>query len=172
MYNYFTNDCLSVSLRRNSDNTLSLSIGSDYGNGRFHKSQLHVCEKRLAQSLEELWKAVKSKKLQSVFVGFSECDYYDNMTDMYDTPNAYMKRGKRKAEIGSSEHGCIPKDWSINLSATILDTTTINPILEVVKNALGFSKFKAMEKELVKRLRPVLQKKEGYAKYYLESDED
>jgi hypothetical protein len=170
MYNYFSNDCLEITLQRNRDNNLSLHISSDYANERFHKQQLYADEKRLASAVEELWKSVKSKKLQAVHVGFGEIDHYDDMTNMYDTPTAYIKRGKRKAEIGSREHGSIPKDWSINLSATILNTTTINPILEVVKNALGFSKFKPIEKLLVKALRPVLQKKKDSVIYYNESE--
>jgi hypothetical protein len=101
-------------------------------------------------------------------VGFGEIDYYDNMTDMYCTPVASIKRGKRKAEIDYCDHGAIPKDWSINLSAVILNTTTINPILEVIESAIGLSKFKIMEKELIKKLRPVLQKKKTYVNYYKE----
>ena len=162
MYNYFTNECLSISLQRNKDNNLNLHISSDYGDGRYHKQQLYADAKRLATSLEELWKSIKSKKLQSVYMKFGEIDWYDDMTDMYDTPTAYMKRGKRKAEIGASEHGSIPKDWSINLSASILNTTTINPILEVIKNAIGMNMYRPIEKLLIMTLRPVLQKKKEY----------
>lgn len=162
MNTYFTKECLEITLDRNKENNLCLHISSDYGNSRFRKQQLHACEKRLAMAVEGLWKSVKSKKLQSVHVGFGECDYYDNMTDMYETPTAYIKRGKRKAEIGSREHGSIPKDWEIHLSAKILNTTTIGPILEVIKNALGYSIFKENEKLLVAKLRPVLQKKKDY----------
>jgi hypothetical protein len=54
MYMYFTNDCLSITLERDHDNNLRLHISSDYADGRFHKQQLHACEKRLGDSLEEL----------------------------------------------------------------------------------------------------------------------
>jgi hypothetical protein len=172
MYNYFTNECLSISLERNKDNSLSLEVSSDFGNSNYRKQQLHVCEKRLATAVEDLWKAVKSKKLQSVHVGFGEIDYYDNMTDIYHTPTAYIKRGKRKAENGWREHGSIPKDWSINLHARILDTTTIGPVMQVIQNAIGFSKFKPIEKQLTKTMRPVLQKKKAYGSYYNENTED
>lgn len=114
---------------------------------------------------------MKSKKLQSARAGFGEIDHYDDMTDIYDTPVVSMKRGKRKAEIDYCDHGSIPKDWSINFSARILNTTTINPVLEVVKAVLGYTKFKAMEKELVKALRPVLQKKKQYVNYYKQTSD-
>ena len=129
---------------------------------------MFACEKRLAKALESTWKAIKTKKLQSLHVGFGEIDWYDDMTDMYSTPTAYMKRGKRIAEVSSREHGSIPKDWSIHLSARILDTTTINPVLEVVKNAIGFTLYKQMEKQLIKTLRPVLQKKKDHSCFGLE----
>ena len=166
MYNYFTKECLSINLERDKDNNLHLHISSDYGNQRYHKQQLHVDSKRLAEAVEKLWKSVKSKKLQSVHVGFGECDHYDDMTDVYHTPTAYIKRGKRIAETGWREHGSIPKDWSINLHARILDTTTIGPVMQVIQNAIGFSKFKPIEKELIKKIRPVLQKKKEYVNCY------
>ena len=173
MYGYFTNECLSISLERKSDGNLTLHISSDYGNQRFHKSQLNVCEKRLATEVEKTWKDIKTKKLQTLFVGFGEIDHYDDMTDMYNTPTAFIKRGKKRAETGWREHGSIPKDWSINLHANILNTTTINPVLEVVKQSIGFSMFKPIEKELIKKMRPVLQKKKEYVNcYYSEDSED
>ena len=162
MYNYFTKECLEITLERNKDNNLILSISSDYGDGRYHKSQLYTDKKRLAESLQQLWKSVKSKKLQAVHIGFGEQDHYDDMTDMYETPTAYIKRGKRIATIGSREHGSIPKDWSVDLSARILDTKAINPVLEVIKNAIGLNLYKPMEKDLIKALRPVLQKKKSH----------
>lgn len=167
MYNYFTKDCLEITLERDKDNNLILHISSDYGNGRYHKQQLYADEKRLAESLQQLWKSVKSKKLQSVHVGFGECDHYDDMTDMYETPTAYIKRGKRVATIGSREHGSIPKDWEVHVSARLLDTSTIGPVLEVIKNAIGFNLYKPMEKLIIKTLRPVLQKKKNYIHFGL-----
>ena len=169
METYFTNECLSISLERHKDNSLSLEIGSDFGNSRFRKSQLNVCEKRLATAVERFWKSTKTKKLVGVHVGFGAIDHYDNMTDIFYTPTAYIKRGKKKVENGWREHGAIPKDWSVNLHAAIADTTTINPVLEVVKNAIGYTKFKPIEKELIKKFRPVLQKKKDYGNYYSEN---
>jgi hypothetical protein len=167
MYGYFSNDCLEITLERNRDNKLALHISSDYGDSRYHKQQLHACEKRLAEELEKTWKAIKTKKLQTLVVGFGEIDHYDDMTDIYETPTAYIKRGKRKAQIGSREHGSIPKDWSVNLHANLLDTTTIGPVLEVVKNAIGFTMYKPIEKLLIKSFRPVLQKKKTYVNFGL-----
>ena len=165
----FVEDCLTLSVeRRNSD--LVLLIESDFA-GRCHKSQLYVDDKRLAGQLEELWKSIKTKKLLRMHVGFSEIDYYDNMTDMYEVPSASIERGLKRARIGSSEHGAIPKDWSICLSSRIADTTTVGPIIEVCKKTLGSRLFTpAVEKAFVKKLRPVLQKKTNYANFYNEND--
>jgi hypothetical protein len=178
MYGYFTNDCLSISLQRNRDNKLALHISSDYGNERYHKQQLYACEKRLAEELEKTWKAVKSKKLQSLFIGFGEIDHYDDMTNMYTTPTAYIKRGKRKAEISCREHGSIPKDWSVGVHAIILDTTTIGPVLQVIESVLDYRKynglckdFNLMKKQLTKAFRPILQKKKDYVNFGM-SDAD
>ena len=176
MYGYFTKDCLGISLERGRENKLILHISSDYANERYHKQQMYACEKRLAEELEKTWKAIKSKKLQSLFVGFGEIDHYDDMTDIYETPNAFIQRGKRKAQIGSREHGSIPKDWSVNLTAVLLDTTTIGPVLQVVESVLDYKKFNGlskefnvMKKELTKAFRPVLQKKKEYGNYYPEN---
>jgi hypothetical protein len=171
MYKYFTNNCLSIILERDHDNNLRLHISSDYANGNYHKQKLYIDEKRFAISLEDLWKSIKTKKLQSIRAGFGEIDYYDNMTDIYTTPVVSMMRGKRKAEIEYCNHGSIPKDWSMNLSAVILNTTTINPILEVIETAIGLFRFEAIKKELVKMLRPVLQKKKTYVNYYKQTEE-
>jgi len=177
MYNYFTKDCLDITLERGREDKLILHISSDYGKEAFHKQQLFVDEKRLATELERTWKEVKSKKLQSIFIGFGECDHYDDMTNIYYTPTAYIKRGKRKAEMGSREHGCIPKDWSVNFSAVLLDTTTIGPVLQVVESALDHKKYNGLSKEynllkkqLTKAFRPILQKKKVYVNYHIDEE--
>ena len=73
----------------------------------------------------------------------------------------HIERGLKKARIDEREHGSIPKDWSFNLNAMFTDTTTVTPILEVVKSALGSLFTTKMEKEFKKVLKPVLQKKDG-----------
>lgn len=163
--NLFTQDELSVSVNRlNQDNKIRLSISSDFS-GSSRKSQLYVNEKRVAEDVESFWKGIKTKKLLAMSVSFSEIDWYDDMTNMYETPIVRIERGLKKAKVGFKDHGSIPKDWSVDMYATFADTTTNTPILEVIKSALG-SKFDATaEKEFIKALKPFLQKKVSVASW-------
>lgn len=163
MRNYFVRDYLSISVERlSTDNQLRLSISSDF-TGSSRKSQLYLNEKRLAGDVESLWKSIKTKKLLKLSVGFGEIDYYDNMTDMYEVPYATIERGLKKARIGFSSHGSIPKDWSCDLVMRFADTSANTPIMEAVKATLGSMFTPKLEKEFVKKLKLVLQKKERYA---------
>lgn len=170
MYRNFTNECLSISAERGSENKIILSISSDYA-GSCRKSQLYVDEKRLGQQLEEVWKSIKTKKLLRLRAFFGECDHYDDMTNMYTTPIVYMERGLKRVKFDEREHGSIPKDWSYEVRAVLADTTTNTAILEVLRKVM-YSKFgKDVEKQFIKKLRPLLQKKVNHVSYYSESDE-
>lgn len=161
MKNYFITDYLNITVRRVVNNELTVRISSDYSCSN-RKSQLYVNENTLASDVESLWKSIKTKKLLNLFVGFGEIDYYDNMTDVYDVPFADIKRGLKKARIGFNEHGSIPKDWNVTLHMTFADTTTKTPIIEAIKKSIGSYFTPAKEKELTKKLKPFLQKKETY----------
>ena len=172
MYRNFKNDCLLISVERSSkENKLILTISSDWA-GDCHKSQLHVDEKRLGLQLEEVWKSIKTKKLLKLKASFGEIDWYDDETDMYETPIVFMERGLKRARFDSRNHGSIPKDWSFDVLAVFADTTTNSAILETLRKVM-YSKFtKEIEKKFIKELRPVLQKKKESAQYYSESDEE
>ena len=170
MKNYFTSECISISLGRMNETDICLSISSDYS-GSERKQQLYVNEKRLAEQVERFWKSIKTKKLVLMQVSFGEQDYYDNEVDVYETPVVTIKRGLKKARMGAQTHGCIPKEWSFDFSCRFKDTSTSTPILEVVKSALGSFFTEKHEKELKKALKPFLQKKAKYANYDIE-DED
>ena len=161
----FDRDTLSIGVSRRSDNTLRLEISSDFSQSN-HKSQLYVNENRLADMVEQTWKSIKTKKLQKLVVSFGEIDYYDDMTNVYETPVVRIERGLRRAKLSHREHGSIPKDWSFDMTALFSDTTTNTPILEVIKNALGSYFTPEIKKAFVKSLRPVLQKKVQGASYY------
>jgi hypothetical protein len=164
----FTQESLSVCVNRlSTDNKISVSISSDYS-GSDRKSQLYVNDKRLAEEVETFWKSIKTKKLLSMSVSFDEIDWYDNMTDIYETPIIRIQRGLKKAKIGSQDHGSIPKDWGVDLYCTFADTTTNTPILEVVKGALGSHFDTKAEKEFIKALKPLLQKKVSGARWHVE----
>lgn len=170
MQNLFTSNCLDISVMRDQDSTLRLRISSDFS-GSNRKSQLWVNEDRLAKDVETFWKSVKTKKLLAAQIRFSEIDWYDDMTDMYETPFISIKRGLKRAKIGSDSHGSIPKDWSIDFAAKIADTTTISPIIEVVKAVLGRHFNSDVEKDFTKKLRLVLQRKANSANFYRDGDE-
>ena len=166
----FTQESLSVHVNRlSTDNKISVSISSDYS-GSERKSQLYVNDKRLAEEVETFWKSIKTKKLLSMSVSFDEQDWYDSMTNIYETPIIRIERGLKKAKIGSQDHGSIPKEWGVDLYCTFADTTTNTPILEVVKSALGSYFDAKAEKEFIKALKPLLQKKVTVARWQVEYD--
>ena len=101
-------------------------------------------------------------------VSFDEQDWYDSMTNIYETPIIRIERGLKKAKIGSQDHGSIPKEWGVDLYCTFADTTTNTPILEVVKSALGSYFDVKAEKEFIKALKPLLQKKVTVARWQVE----
>ena len=164
----FTQNELSVHVNRlNQEDKIRICISSDYS-GSDRKSQLYVNDKRLAEEVEIFWKSIKTKKLLSMSVSFGEIDWYDNMTDIYETPIVRIERGLKKAKVGHREHGSIPKDWSVDMYCTFADTTTNTPILEVVKSALGSYFDTKAEKEFIKALKPLLQKKVSGASWEVE----
>jgi len=169
MKSNFSQNYLSIHLGRAGVDEITLGISSDYS-GSQRKSQLYVNEKSLAVDVERFWKSIKTKKLIILSVGFGEEDYYSNETDMYDTPVVSMRRGLKKARIGANSHGCIPKEWSFDMSCRFKDTTTITPILEVVKQALGSYLSEKDEKAFRKAVKPFLQKKDRYVNFSLEED--
>lgn len=163
----FTSNCLSIGLSRGNDSEIRMVISSDYSKSN-RKSQLWVNEKSMAEDVLNLWKGISTKKLLRLNVSFGEIDYYDNMTDMYEVPTFSIERGLRKARIGHTDHGCIPKEWSIDLRAKFADTKVITPILEVVKAVLGTYFTDIHEKAFTKTVRPFLQSKQSYANYEFE----
>jgi len=171
MRNHFTKDFLEISVERKAeDNKLVLHLTSE--TGMCHKSQLYVNEKRLAEDLERFWKSIKTKKLLRLSTYFGEVDWYDDEVDVYETPHVAIQRGLKRAKIGYGTHGSIPKDWTFTMTSVFADTTANTPIMEVIKSALGSYFTPQIEKEFVKKLRPVLQKKVKYANYQGGSDGD
>jgi hypothetical protein len=158
MKNLFTNDCLSVSVNRLQEDKIRLCISSDFS-GSSRKSKLYVNEERLSNDVESFWKNTKTKKLLGMSVSFGEIDWYDDMTNMYETPIVKIERGLKRARVSHKDHGSIPKDWSVDVYFTFADTTTNTPIMEVVKGALGSYFNSEAEKKFIKELKPFLQKK-------------
>lgn len=152
----FSKRCLEIRISSN-DQGVYVRIESDYAYSD-RKSRLYVDEKKLEKEVENFWKSVKTKMLTKMTVSFGEIDWYDDMTDMYDTPIVSIERGLKKAKTRHNEHGSIPKDWSFGATFTFKPTKVITPIIEVVELALGSLISKEKSEEFVKVARPVLQK--------------
>ena len=171
MNSNFTKDCLQINLGRNSDNTISVEVSSDYAFSS-RKSELRVNEDKLRNEVEQFWKSIRTKKLLSIRVYFDEIDWYDDEVDVYQTPIIAIERGLKKAKISERNHGSIPKDWSINVRMKFDDTTTNTPILEVIEKLL-VHKFPTQAKvEIIKKMKPFLRKEEKYVSYYNSNDDE
>lgn len=158
MKSNFRQDTLEIDISRSSDNGIVIAITSDYSRSQ-RKSKLYVNEKVLAEEVERFWKGIKTKKLLRMSVSFDEIDWYDDMTDIYETPVIHIQRGLKKARISSEDHGSIPKEWGFSLVAKIADTTTKTAIVEIIKGAIGSYYDIVLEKKLKKGLTQFLQKK-------------
>lgn len=167
MERLFTNSCLSIGVSRSSNDKLRVDISSDFS-GSSRKSQLYVNKDYVGEQFEKSWKSIKTKKLIEMRLSFGEIDWYDDMTDVYETPIVHIARGQKKVRFGTREHGSIPKDWSIDVTAYVSDTTTKTPIIEVVKKVLGSYFTSDMEKKFTKELKLVLQKKTQHCNLYNE----
>ena len=164
MQNNFVSDYVEISVGRTTDGGIHLEISSDYS-GSDRKSQLYVNEKALALEVEKFWKSIKTKKLQSLNVSFGDIDWYDNDCNIYHTPIVTIKRGLKRARVSENSHGSIPKEWSFDFLANFNDTTTITPILEVVKATLGSWVDEKFVKDFRKAMKPFLRKEKTYANY-------
>lgn len=157
MESLFQRETISFNLHRR-ENLIYLSISADYSHSE-RKSRLYVNGKRLAEQLESTWKRITTTKFKSIRLSFYEIDWYDDMTDIYNTPIVSIEKGLRKAKIDSTEHGSIPKEWGIEANCVFENLQTKKPILDTIKEILG-SKFTAeMEKDFVKKYNPIIANK-------------
>lgn len=171
MNSNFTKDCLQINLGRNSDNTISVEVSSDYAYS-IRKSQLYANSDKLRNEVEQFWKSIKTKKLLSMRVGFDEIDWYDDEVDVYQTPIIRIERGLKRAKLSERNHGSVPKDWSIDARFKFDDTTTNTPILEVLEKLL-VHKFPTQAKiKIIKDLKPFLRKEVKSVNYYNNQSDD
>ena len=138
-----------------------ISIVSDFGNKGFHKSQLSINEKLFSVDVKNVWDSVKdtSNKIVELSVYFDEIDYYDNMTNVYTTPIVSIKKGQRIVHIEEKEHGSIPKDWEITLTAKFENLQRIAPIITLIEKVLGPNFTTAIKNDFEKATRELLQGK-------------
>ena len=167
----FTKSCLEINVSRNSDNTISVEVGSDYSRSP-RKSQLFVNEQGLSAQVEQFWKSIKTKKLLAMRVNFEEIDWYDDEVDVYETPIIKIERGLKRAKVTHRNHGSVPKDWGITAYFKFADTTTNTPILEVVESLLGNILSTDIKVEFCKKLKPFLRKEKSALSCYNSGEED
>ena len=117
--------CVSVN---KSNGVVNIDIEIDLDN---RKSQLRVTSKKAEDRFSNLLKKVKVfSKFDGLSLSYNEIDHYDNIVDVYETPYIFFNKGKgkRKATVSATEHGCIPKDWSETFSLKLENPKTIKPI--------------------------------------------
>jgi hypothetical protein len=165
MNHLFVEDYLSIHVQRTLNDELVISVSSDYSQSE-RKSSLYVNPDYVSKLVETAWKSIKTKKLKRIQLYFSEIDWYDDMTNIYYTPVVTMRRGARKCNVSSKDHGSIPKDWQVNVRALMADTKTTTPITEVLKVVLGKMFTPNVEKDFISKLRPVLRKESRECSYY------
>jgi hypothetical protein len=138
MRTLFSKSGLRIGVSLSDPNSVSLSIESDYSNSP-RKSRLYINPDRLADKVEDFYRVLKTKttKLTYVRLFFTEIDWYDNMTDMYETPVVLMSKGHKKPRVGYNSHGSIPKDWGVVLIVKFNPIKQKKPITEAIKLAVG-----------------------------------
>ncbi len=151
-----TRELLQVSVnKRHGGVGFQIHISNDFPG--YRKSRLFINEKAFATRVESIWQRLKKNcsRLEKIQVAFSEEDYYDNMTDMYETPVFSIEKGSRKAKIDHHDHGSIPKEWSLNISLLFGDIKIKTQLLKALNEAipnwqihLGENNVKKFTKEL------------------------
>jgi len=169
MKTLFTKQGLDISVNKRFDTKhIELSISSDYSDSS-RKSQLFVNEQHIGRTIEDFWKSLKTKKRLRMSASFDEIDWYDNMTDMYETPTFSIGRGLKRVRISSRSHGSVPKDWSFNLNVVFEDMERFSPIVDVIQSALG----NHLTEKDVKNIRKEFKefKEKGSISYYIEEED-
>lgn len=145
---------INIFLQKNGSEFI-LSIEGEYINSS-RKSQLYTSEQALCNQLTTFWKSLKTKLVTEAVLSFNEIDYYDNMTDVYYTPVIGLRRGERKAKlVTENAHGCIPKDWSIELRVTLKTLKSMSAVYELAGRFIDLTD--KVKRQLAKELRPVIK---------------
>lgn len=166
MNNVFTQNCLYVGIKKNSEGNIIVSISSDYAHSE-RKGRLFTNPTTLATMMEQEWEKLKTitRKITKFSLYFDEIDWYDSHCNVYDTPVIILEKGKTKAKISSQEHGSIPKDWSVNVKMIFEGVKQKKVILESIKCVLGYYYSKEIEK-VIEKTNEVLNGKKDYISYY------
>lgn len=176
MNNYLSKNELSISVRKGISNdsgqAIRISIQSDFDGHDYHKDKLHISSSLLQAQLKLLWQALKSAstKVLSASISFDQIDYYDDMTEPYTTPYAFIKRGLTNPKLGSKEWGSIPKDWSTDISISFAATSRATPIMKALDVVLGSLMNHFDRKKLQKKIQELLSAKDPEGSFLTESN--
>jgi hypothetical protein len=165
----FEGDYTRIDVEKNEiGGNIVISITDDLADHR--KERIYINEDSLSTDLERFWDRVKrvSSKIKSIGIGFSEIDWYDNMTNIYNVPSFGISRGKRKVTVSHYETGSIPKAWEARIVGAFKPGRVKKPYMEFVNGILFLSADK--RKEVEKALGKVLGGKSQYESIELTSD--
>jgi hypothetical protein len=170
MIDYMKRDNISIKLERKADGlTTLLTITADYIRSP-RKSRLQVNDEIIKNDVLRVWKSIKTSKLKSLVVFFDEIDWYDNMTDIYNTPVVIMQRGEKLPVSFPRSHGSIPKEWSFNVLIELENVKQKNVIFDILKTLLCFVFDEKVKKEFLVELKPFLKGESGRICYYLNEE--
>ncbi len=169
MERYFKyGDEVAISLQKPHSGMLEMFIRSDYRQS-LRKDKIYFSKEKINEiqnELKERWKNTKTKKLKSALFYFEELDWYDDLTDIYQTPVFSIRRGKQKPQVTYQSHGSIPKEWGAVLHFTIEMTSKITPLMEVVDKFFNANFNKEERKKLEKMFRGVLSGDVNFGHFY------
>lgn len=148
----FVKDGIIIQFQRNHDNFFELSIRGDYVNSA-RKSRLGINTDSFTNTVSNFWNSIKNKVVIGITVFFDEIDYYDDMTDIYETPLIMMEKGKSKPIVRKRQHGSIPKDWGIVLVVKISKIKSSKIVMDIINNIVSCGPSNGFNKTDVNRFK-------------------
>lgn len=130
------------------------TVEVDFRLSHLRKEEHDIEAGYLKALLQELTANLKSKKgyvRSSIELG--TIDHYTSYTNIYDSPTISHTKGSRTYKEGYSEHGSIPKGWTVNSSVIFegeLTTRMKNSILQEVLSVVGLEYSKEVQKVIAK----------------------
>lgn len=121
------------------------------------KEAIEIEEDYLEKLLSQLVEVSKKKAdyLEAkIYLG--TVDHYTSMTDIYTTPVVSHKKGSRKNKVSHSQHGYIPKGWTIESFVSFkgeLSTRMRNSILRDILPLFGLEFNAEFEKQIKQNIK-------------------
>jgi hypothetical protein len=137
------------------NDTMSINYSKELS--EFHKSRLHVNEKKYKDMATNIAKSLRYLKAFKRFaLGFGHIDWYDNCNS-YNVPYFVCTNENKRLQNQEDECYTIPKDWTLCISATFATPCTIGPINKFLE-AIGLR----VSDELLKQIRKALKDNKSF----------